>query len=90
MRHTNTHLGNTSEYRWLYYYLYNQVSGAYRSWSTSSRSLAVDAAGNEMMDAGVLHVASEWFGKHSVEGSSIVRDLNSGKFVKGLRVIFSS
>ena len=54
----NSYNSGSQDYRWLYYYLYNQVSGAYRSWSTSSRSLAVDAAGNEMMDAGVLHVAS--------------------------------
>ena len=54
----NSFNNGSQDYRWLYYYLYNQVSGAYRSWTSSSRSLAVDAAGNEMMDAGVLHVAS--------------------------------
>lgn len=36
----------------------NQVSGAYRSWTSSSRSLAVDEAGKEMMDEGVIHVAA--------------------------------
>ena len=38
--------------------LVTKLSGAYRSWTTSSRSNAVDAAGNEMMDAGVIHIAS--------------------------------
>ena len=36
----------------------NQVSGAYRSWTSSSRSLAVDAAANEMMAEGVIHIAA--------------------------------
>ena len=31
--------------------LSNQVQGAYRSWSTSSRSSSTDAAGSEMMNA---------------------------------------
>jgi hypothetical protein len=54
----NSFNSGSQDYRWLYYYLYNQVSGAYRSWTTSSRSNAIDAAGNEMMDAGVIHIAS--------------------------------
>ena len=36
----------------------NQVSGAYRSWSSSSRSNSTDEAGKELMDAGVIYVAA--------------------------------
>ena len=36
----------------------NQVSGAYRSWTTSSRSNAIDAAAREMMAEGVIHIAA--------------------------------
>ena len=43
---------------WLYYPLTNQVSGAYKSWTSSARSLATDEAGKEMMDAGVIHIAA--------------------------------
>tara|TARA_R100000773_G_scaffold12558_1_gene11596 strand:+ start:80 stop:2080 length:2001 start_codon:yes stop_codon:yes gene_type:complete len=35
--------------------LNNQVTGAYRSWSTSSRSNSTDSAGNEMMTGGNIH-----------------------------------
>ena len=38
--------------------LNNQVSGAYRSWSTSSRSNSTDTAANEMMATGVIYVAA--------------------------------
>jgi len=38
--------------------LNNQISGAYRSWSTSSRSNSTEAAGNEMMLEGVIYVTS--------------------------------
>ena len=33
-------------------------AGAYKSWSSSSRSSSTDDAGSEMMDAGVIYVAS--------------------------------
>jgi len=36
----------------------NQVGGAFRSWSTSSRSFSTDEAANEMMNAGVIYVAA--------------------------------
>jgi subtilisin family serine protease len=36
----------------------NQVSGAYLSWSTSSRSSSTNAAADEMMQSGVIFVAS--------------------------------
>ena len=35
--------------------LNNQVTGAYRSWSSSSRSNSIDTAGNEMMTGGNIH-----------------------------------
>ena len=35
--------------------LNNQVAGAYRSWSSSSRSNSTDTAGNEMMTGGNIH-----------------------------------
>ena len=35
--------------------LNNQVIGAYRSWSSSSRSNSTDTAGNEMMTGGNIH-----------------------------------
>ena len=38
--------------------LNNQVLGAYRSWSSSSRSNSTDAAANEMMAEGVIYVAA--------------------------------
>ena len=38
--------------------LNNQVVGAYRSWSSSSRSNSTDTAGNEMMTGGVIYVAA--------------------------------
>lgn len=38
--------------------LLNQVSGAYKSWSTSSRSSSTDTAANEMMAEGVIYVAA--------------------------------
>jgi len=38
--------------------LINQIPGAYRSWSTSSRSNSTDAAANEMMLEGVIYVAA--------------------------------
>ena len=38
--------------------LSNQVSGAYRSWSTSSRSNSTDAAADELMSEGVIYVAA--------------------------------
>ncbi|MEL0311710.1 MAG: S8 family serine peptidase, partial [Candidatus Poseidoniales archaeon] len=38
--------------------LNNQVLGAYRSWSTSSRSNSTDTAANEMMNEGVVYVAA--------------------------------
>ena len=38
--------------------LSNQVTGAYRSWSSSSRSNSTDTAGNEMMTGGVIYVAA--------------------------------
>lgn len=38
--------------------LNNQVSGAYRSWSSSSRSSSTDTAGSEMIDEGVIYVAA--------------------------------
>ena len=38
--------------------LNNQVTGAYRSWSSSSRSNSTDAAANEMMLEGVIYVAA--------------------------------
>ena len=37
---------------------YNQVTGAYRSWSTSSRSNSIETAANEMMATGIIHVAA--------------------------------
>jgi hypothetical protein len=36
----------------------NQVLGAYKSWSSSSRSNATNEAGDDMMNAGVIFVAS--------------------------------
>ena len=36
----------------------NQVSGAYKSWSSSARSSSTDTAANEMMDEGVIYVAA--------------------------------
>ena len=36
----------------------NQVSGAYRSWSSSSRSNSTDQAGKELMDSGVIYVSA--------------------------------
>lgn len=36
----------------------NQVSGAYKSWSSSSRSVSTDEAANEMMSTGVIYVAA--------------------------------
>lgn len=38
--------------------LVNQVSGSYRSWSSSSRSNSTDTAANEMMNVGVIYVAA--------------------------------
>jgi hypothetical protein len=38
--------------------LNNQISGAFRSWSSSSRSLSTDEAGKELMDAGVIYIAA--------------------------------
>ena len=38
--------------------LNNQVLGAYRSWSSSSRSNSTDTAANEMMAEGVIYVAA--------------------------------
>jgi len=38
--------------------LNNQVSGAYKSWSSSARSNSTDAAGNELMSEGVIYVAA--------------------------------
>ena len=38
--------------------LNNQVNGAYRSWSSSSRSNSTDAAANEMISEGVIYVAA--------------------------------
>ena len=38
--------------------LSNQVLGAYKSWSTSSRSNSTDTAANEMMTEGVIYVAA--------------------------------
>lgn len=38
--------------------LSNQVVGAYKSWSSSSRSNSTDTAANEMMDVGVIYVAA--------------------------------
>ena len=38
--------------------LSNQVLGAYKSWSSSSRSNSTDTAANEMMDEGVIYVAA--------------------------------
>lgn len=36
----------------------NQVFGAYKSWSSSSRSNSTNEAGDEMMNAGVIYVAA--------------------------------
>jgi len=36
----------------------NQVGGAYKSWSSSSRSSSTDEAANEMMAVGVIYVAA--------------------------------
>jgi hypothetical protein len=38
--------------------LSNQVFGAYRSWSSSSRSNSTDTAGAELMESGVIYVAA--------------------------------
>ena len=38
--------------------LSNQVSGAFKSWSSSSRSNSTDEAANEMMSTGVIYVAA--------------------------------
>lgn len=38
--------------------LNNQVNGAFKSWSSSSRSNSIDEAGNEMMQSGVIYVAA--------------------------------
>ena len=38
--------------------LSNQVQGAYKSWSSSSRSNSTDAAANEMMSEGIIYVAA--------------------------------
>jgi len=38
--------------------LTNQVSGAYKSWSSSSRSSSTNTAANEMMAEGVIYVAA--------------------------------
>jgi hypothetical protein len=44
--------------RTMVYGFNNQVSGAYRSWSSSSRSNSTDQAGKELMDAGVIYVSA--------------------------------
>ena len=36
----------------------NQVIGAFKSWSSSSRSNSTDEAGDELMDAGVIYIAA--------------------------------
>lgn len=38
--------------------LNNQVLGAYRSWTSSSRSNSINEAGNELIDAGVIYVTA--------------------------------
>ena len=38
--------------------LSNQVTGAYRSWSSSSRSSSINTAGDELIEAGVIYVAA--------------------------------
>lgn len=38
--------------------LNTQVSGAFKSWSSSSRSNSTDEAGNELMQSGVIYVAA--------------------------------
>jgi len=38
--------------------LLNQVSGAFKSWSSSSRSNSIDAAAKELIDEGVIYVAA--------------------------------
>ena len=38
--------------------LSNQVQGAYKSWSSSSRSNSTDTATNEMMSEGIIYVAA--------------------------------
>jgi len=38
--------------------LNNQVGGAFKSWSSSSRSSSTDTAANEMMDMGTIYVAA--------------------------------
>jgi len=38
--------------------LNNQISGAYRSWSTSSRSSSTNTAADELMQSGVIYVAA--------------------------------
>lgn len=58
---TGTFLGNaavTDQVTAMKTGLNNQVLGAYESWSSSSRSNATDAAGNEMMDVGVIYVCA--------------------------------
>ena len=47
-----------ADIRDLMYGLNNQVLGAYRSWTSSARSAAVDEAGDEMMAAGVIYVSA--------------------------------
>lgn len=49
---------NPIDARTVVYGFNNQVSGAYRSWTSSARSAATDAAANEMMDEGVIHVCA--------------------------------
>jgi len=44
--------------RTMVYGFNNQVSGAYRSWSSSSRSNSTDQAGKELMDSGVIYVSA--------------------------------
>ena len=49
---------NPIDARTVVYGFNNQVSGAYRSWTSSARSAAIDTAGREMMDEGVIHVCA--------------------------------
>lgn len=55
---TFTGIGSTNQATAMKEGLNNQVSGAYKSWSTSSRSNSTDTAASEMMGVGVIYVCA--------------------------------
>jgi len=55
---TFTGVGSTNQATAMKEGLNNQVSGAYKSWSGSSRSNSTDTAASEMMNVGVIYVCA--------------------------------